>query len=208
MILIRQHGDNGPPGLLVEWLETRGIAYAISRSDEDGVLPDPREYEAVITLGSKFGPNDDEPAVKSELVLLKEAVDSDVPVMGLCFGGQALAKVLGGTVEHAPKPELGWREIESDDPSIPSGPWLEWHFLRFTTPPGATELARTEDAVQAFRQGRHLGVQFHPESTVDIVEKWATNDDERALIEAPQETKQAAREAAFRLFDAFRGETG
>ena len=57
--------------------------------------------------------------------------------------------------------------------AIPAGPWLEWHYERFTTPPGAVEVARTADAVQAFRMGPHLGVQFHPESTVEIVAHWA-----------------------------------
>ena len=100
-------------------------------------------------------------------------------MLGLCFGGEVLSAVLGGRVERAPAPELGWREIETDDPvAIPAGPWLEWHYERFTTPPGAIEVARTADAVQAFRLGPHLGVQFHPESTVEIVAGWADMDTE------------------------------
>ena len=125
-----------------------------------------------------------------------------------------LSAVLGGRVERAPVPELGWREIETNDPdAVPSGPWLEWHYERFTTPPGAEEIARTADAVQAFRLGPHLGVQFHPESTVEIVAHWASMDaerlaelgmeDGRALLSVSSEREKAAREAAFRLFDAF-----
>ena len=49
-----------------------------------------------------------------------------------------LAAVLGGQVTRAPVPELGWREIETDHPAlVPPGPWLEWHYDRFSTPPGA-----------------------------------------------------------------------
>ena len=128
-----------------------------------------------------------------------------------------MSSVLGGRVERAPVPELGWREIETDDPgTIPAGPWLEWHYERFTTPPGAVELARTADAVQAFRLGPHLGVQFHPESTVEIVAGWAGADTENLaalgiedgarLLAASPEREEAAREAAFRLFDAFLAE--
>ena len=117
-------------------------------------------------------------------------------------------------MERAPKPELGWREIETDEPNlISAGPWLEWHYERFTTPPGAVEVARTADAVQAFRMGPHLGVQFHPESTVEIVAHWAGMDTEslgelgiedgRALLTVEPEIEEAARESAFRLFDAF-----
>jgi GMP synthase-like glutamine amidotransferase len=214
-VLIRQHGETGPPGVLGEWLEARGLTWDVDSSWIGAPAPDPEEYEFVVSLGSKHSPRDaQEPAVAAELALLERAVARDVPVLGLCFGGQALAHVLGGVVEAAPVPELGWREIETDAPDlVPAGPWLEWHYERFSTPPGAQELARTAHAVQAFRLGPHLGVQFHPESTVDIVAGWAAKDagrlaalgidDGLALIAAPPEQREAAREAAFRLFDAF-----
>ncbi|HWS81187.1 MAG TPA: type 1 glutamine amidotransferase [Rubrobacter sp.] len=217
-VLIRQHEEMTPPGLLVEWLEDRGISYEVNYSYKDGSIPDPSDYSFVASLGSPYGPNDThEPGVLAELELVGAAVEKDVPVLGLCFGGEVLSAVLGGRVERAPVPELGWREIETDDPgAIPSGPWLEWHYERFTTPPGAVEVARTADAVQAFRLGPHLGVQFHPESTVEIVADWAGADTEnlaklgigdgRDLLAIPPEREEAAREAAFRLFDAFLAE--
>jgi GMP synthase-like glutamine amidotransferase len=213
--LIRRHGTWGPPALLAEWLDARGIRYVVDETWRLGPLPDPADFAFIASLGSKHSPRDaHEPAVAAELELIGRAVELDVPVLGLCYGGQVLAHVLGGTVEPAPVPELGWRAIESDDPElIPAGPWLEWHYDRFTTPPGATELARTEHATQAFRHGRHLGTQFHPESTVEIVAGWAGKDAERlaalgiedpaALLAAPEGSAEAARAAAFRLFDAF-----
>jgi GMP synthase-like glutamine amidotransferase len=206
--LILQHGDWGPPGLLAEWLEERGIPYDLHRTYVGQPMPDPSRYAFIATLGSNRSPLDaDDPAVVAELALLRRAIDADVPVLGLCFGGQALAAALGGHVERAPEPELGWTEIETDEPDlVPPGPWLEWHYDRFTTPPGAIEIARTSRAVQAFRHGRHLGVQFHPESTVEIVEQWAAIDRERAgdvdLAATPEE-REAARRAAFALFDGF-----
>jgi GMP synthase-like glutamine amidotransferase len=217
-VLIRQHEEMTPPGLLVEWLEDRGITYEVHYSYKDGSVPDPADYSFVASLGSPYGPNDThEPGVVAELELVGAAVEKDIPVLGLCFGGEVLSAVLGGRVERAPVPELGWREVETDDPgAIPAGPWLEWHYERFTTPPGAVEVARTADAVQAFRLGPHLGVQFHPESTVEIVADWAGADTEnlaklgigdgRDLLAVPPEREEAAREAAFRLFDAFLAE--
>jgi GMP synthase-like glutamine amidotransferase len=213
--LILQHGDWGPPALLAEWLDERGIAYHLHRTYVGEPMPDPSGYAFVASLGSDRNPNDtDDLAVAEELVLLGRAIEQDVPVLGLCFGGQALAVVLGGSVERAPEPELGWTTIETDEPElVPSGPWLQWHYDRFAIPPGAIEIARTARAPQAFRHGRHLGVQFHPESTPEVVARWAALDTERlqalgvgdgaALIAATPEQRGAARRAAFALFDGF-----
>ncbi len=215
--LIRRHTDSAPAGLLTEWLDERGMPYEISDSWRLNGLPDPRDYGFVASLGSRHNPRDtDEPAVAAELRLLRDAVEHDVPVLGLCFGGQALAAVLGAEIIRTERPELGWTTIESDEPDlVPAGPWLEWHFDRFTTPPGATEIARNAHSAQAFVQGPHLGVQFHPESTVEIVAGWARNDasrlhelgihDGETRLAVPEHRVRAARAAAFRLFDAFVG---
>ena len=205
--LILQHGVWGPPALLAEWLDERGIPYDVHHTYVGESMPDPSGYAFIASLGSDRNPNDTHESVAAELALLRRAVALDVPVLGLCFGGQALAVVLGGHVEAAPVPELGWTEIETDEPELVSrGPWLQWHYDRFTPPPGATEIARTDKASQAFRHGRHLGVQFHPESTVEVVEQWAALDRERAGhvdMTATEEQRGAARRAAFALFDGF-----
>ena len=210
-VLIRQHEEMAPPGLLVDWLRERGIPFEVHPSWLEGVAPDLTNYSFVASLGSAYGPNDTHvPAVVRELELIGAAVEKEVPVLGLCFGGEVLSAVLGGRVEPGQVPEFGWREIETEDPvAVRAGPWLEWHHERFSTRPGAIELARTADAVQAFRFGPHLGLQFHPESTVEIVSHWASMDTERLaeLLAAPPELREAAREAAFRLFDAFLGTT-
>ena len=115
-----------------------------------------------------------------------------LPVLGICFGAQALAAALGGCVLRNAQPEVGWVTVESNDAEhVPSGPWLAWHEDGFTLPPLAYELARNAFGVQAFCHCRHLAVQFHPEVTPAIVDAWAVNDHgdlERAGI-----TQRAAR---------------
>jgi GMP synthase-like glutamine amidotransferase len=213
--LVLQHGDWGPPGLLADWLRSRGIPFDLHRTYVGEPMPEPDGYAFVVSLGSDRNPRDlDDPAVVAELELLRRAVELDIPVLGLCFGGQALAAVLGGPVTPAEIPELGWHEIETDDPElVPPGPWLEWHYERFAVPPGAVEVARSASGPQAFRHGRHLGVQFHPESTVDIVAEWVVLDaarlptvgieDGMALIASTPERRAAAARAAFAFFDGF-----
>jgi GMP synthase-like glutamine amidotransferase len=214
-VLVRQHLESAPPGTLAAWLDARGLDYEVDRSWLGAPLPDPERFAFVASLGHDRGAGDThDPAVAAERELLTLAVAREVPVLGLCYGGQVLAAVLGARVGPAPVPELGWREIETDDPRlVPAGPWLEWHYERFCTPPGATELARTVDAPQAFRSGPHLGVQFHPEATVDIVAGWARADAERlaalgiddgaTLLGTSRERGEAAEAAAFQLFDGF-----
>ena len=210
-VLIRQHVDSAPAGLLGTWLEARGLAYEVSRSWELGPLRDPEDHAFVVSLGHDRMAGDlHDPAVAAERELISRAVERGVPVLGLCYGGQVLAAVLGAEVGPAPIAELGWRTIETDDPAVvPAGPWLEWHYERFCTPPGATELARTADAPQAFRLGPHLGVQFHPEATVEIVEGWARADGvEGVPLAVAPDAREAAAAAAFRLFDGFLAAAG
>ena len=207
--LVLQHGDWGPPGLLADWAAARGVPLDIHRADRGEPLPELNGQAFVASLGSPHNPDTPAPEVKAELAFIDRAVDRGIPVLGLCFGGQVLAKVLGGEIERAPQPELGWHAIDSSAPDVvPEGPWLQWHFDRFTVPPGATELARSEHAVQAFAHGPHLGVQFHPESTIEIVRSWAWADrgrvsDGEALLERGRHHAEPAAKAAFDLFDAF-----
>jgi len=80
---------------------------------------------------------------------------------------------LGGRVEAMDHKEIGWTLVDSvDHELIPPGPWLEFHGDRCLLPPGTTVLARNEVAVQAFRIGRHLAVQFHPEVDGPQLKRW------------------------------------
>jgi GMP synthase-like glutamine amidotransferase len=100
-ILIRQHEEMTPPGLLVDWLRERGIPFKVHPSWL-GTAPDLTSYSFVASLGSPYGPNDThETAVVEELKLIEAAVESELPVLGLCFGGEVLSAVLGGRVERA-----------------------------------------------------------------------------------------------------------
>ena len=81
-------------------------------------------------------------------------------------------------------PEIGWVTVDTADPElIPPGPWLEFHHDRCLPPAHATVLARNDLGVQAYRLGRHLAVQFHPEVDGDQFRLWLDAGG-RAEIEA------------------------
>jgi GMP synthase-like glutamine amidotransferase len=213
--LVLQHARTGPPALLGEWLAARGIPFDVHDASTGDPLPAIDAYTMLASLGAAASPNDEHrPEVLAEAGLMRAAIERGIPVLGLCFGGQMLAQVLGGAVERAPQAELGWHTVETADPqTVAPGPWLQWHYDRFITPPGAELLAWNDAAPQAFRHGIHLGTQFHPESTIEIVRGWAHKDrakiaehgvdDPDALLDRGARHADRARENAFDLFDSF-----
>ncbi|MEO3759125.1 type 1 glutamine amidotransferase [Mycobacterium sp. B14F4] len=182
----------------------------------DVVFPDPTGYDVIVPLGARWPVYDEalrDTWVSAEMAMVRDAVDAGVAVLGVCFGGQLLAQAFGGTVTRSPAPEIGWYDVASDHPDlIPDGPWFQWHFDRWTLPPGATELARTADASQAFRLGRALALQFHPEIDHRLLDLWLADDRDGEVVgfgsthdELRSRTTQLAADAAERVSRLVRG---
>ena len=146
----------------------------------DVTFPDPTGYDVIVPLGARWPVYDDALRgswVGAEMQLVRDATDAGVALLGVCFGGQLLAQAFGGTVARSIDPEIGWYDVTSDKPDlIPGGPWFQWHFDRWTLPPGATEIARTADTSQAFVLGRALALQFHPEVDANLLDLWLADD--------------------------------
>ena len=153
----------------------------------DVTFPDPRSYDAVVPLGARWSVNDADRGldwIASEVAMVRDAHEAGVPMLGVCFGGQLLARALGGAVDRSPLPEIGWYEIDSMRTDlIPAGPWFQWHFDRFRAPDDAEELARNFNASQAFIVGRTMGLQFHPELDEELLELWLGSDGRDEIAE-------------------------
>ncbi|RGE21017.1 type 1 glutamine amidotransferase [Leucobacter sp. wl10] len=147
-------------------------------------------YDALVVLGGSPGPEDDDraPWMPRTRSLVREALDGEVPYLGICLGAQVLGVVAGGAVGDAEHPEVGLCGFEltpaaEGDPLLggletTAGPLraMQWHFLEVTRlPPGSVSLARSGAcANQAFRVGRNAwGVQFHLEADAEIAAGWA-----------------------------------
>ncbi|MDQ6803469.1 MAG: gamma-glutamyl-gamma-aminobutyrate hydrolase family protein [Actinomycetota bacterium] len=133
--------------------------------------PGPAAPAAIISVGSTHSAYAAEPEwIARHTLLLPGALAADTPVLGVCFGAQALALAGGGEVALAARPELGWVEPQREQQEL-AGPWLSWHFDTITAPPAAAvPLARSPDALQAFRLGRSLGIQFPSGGHADDLE--------------------------------------
>jgi GMP synthase-like glutamine amidotransferase len=213
--LILQHEEPTPPGLVNDWLDEQGGLTETLRIDEVEPDVDPRDYDLIVSLGSEFAAYDDSvPFVEREVRVFREALAADVPILGLCFGGQLLARVLGGKVFRSEQQEIGWLPLRTQDSDLlTEGPWFQWHFDSFTLPPEARLLAETDVCVQAFVSGRSLGLQFHPEVTPEIMASWVSTYpheltpygvDPAALLEETNRRAIDSKRAAWRLFDGFR----
>jgi GMP synthase-like glutamine amidotransferase len=204
--LVLQMQDDVPVGLLGDWAERRGIELDVLRVDRAPAPPDPRDFPFAVVLGSSASVvSGRAPWIAPLVEWLRHADAAALPVLGICFGAQALAAALGARVYRLAEPEIGWIEVETvDEERIPPGPWLSWHEDGFELPPLAYELARNAYGVQAFCHRGHLAVQFHPEATAEIAAGW-DRDGRHDLSSGPAE---AAAAAADRLFDGFAHRAG
>ena len=172
-VLVIRHHDIDSAGFVADAFEARGAGPSDHLFPDDGPLPAPDGVDHVVVLGAVSSVNDPDPWITAELAWLRAADQAGVPVLGICFGAQALCAALGGRVEAMTHREIGWTMVGSRDHDLlPPGPWLEFHDDRCLLPAAATVLARNEAAVQAFRIGRHLAVQFHPEVDGPQLKRW------------------------------------
>ena len=162
-------------GALIPALEARGIKREVA-SFVDGREPAPvlDGCDLVVVMGSQEAVYDQRVSwLADEAAFVTSVAERGIPALGICFGGQLLARILGGTVAPAARAEHGFTAVESDDAElVPRGPWMQLHSDCFTPPPGATEIARSASGAQAFVAGNVLGVQFHPEVTLDSFDSW------------------------------------
>jgi GMP synthase (glutamine-hydrolysing) len=196
-VLVVQHEAGTGAGWFGEWLEQAGVELVVRHPYAGDGLDPVTAYDGALVLGGSMAPDDDVqcpwlPAVRR---LMVEAVDSAVPLLGICLGAQLLALACGGDVRRGVNgPELGVLDLElapaaGEDPlfaRLPSpAPVVQWHWEEISAlPAGATLLASTARyANQVFRLGdRAWGVQGHPEVTAAISGQWAREDS--PLLEA------------------------
>lgn len=213
-LLIFEHDEFSAVGGLHDWARERDLDVVGTRPDQ-GATPDPTEFGGLVVFGSVDSAHD--ASIQSwfgpEVSAIQSAVRAGIPVLGICFGAQALSVALGGRAYRAPESEIGWIRIRTRDPDlIDAGPWMQWHHDTFSLPPGASVVAESDAGIQAFTHGIHLGVQFHPEVTLDVLRIWAEEgrvELEQYGIEPDTLLAESARlvprqqEHAYRLFDHF-----
>lgn len=185
-LLVFQHVPFEPLGTLDGQFRAAGfrIRYVnFARLGE--VRPDVDRYHGLVVLGGPMSVNELEryPHLNVEQDSIRQAVDSGIPVLGICLGAQLIAAALGGQIRKNPVKEIGWFEVAPTDAGLEDplfskfdGPEniFQWHGDTFTLPHGAKHLAESEACTnQAFRFGESVyGLQFHLEVDPALIERW------------------------------------
>ena len=205
--------DDLDPGFVGHSLRRRGYSFIEFLREDYENWPSLDGIDLVVAMGSGWSTYWDHVAqpIGAEQALLSTAMSRQIPVLGICFGAQQLAVTLGGSVTKAQSPEIGWFSVENVPETahlapfaLTEGPWMQWHYDRFTVPAGATVLAQSPVGPQAMVCGRALGLQFHPEATESIVRMWSSGEGSNELATISMSPEQLLHDTGHNLDDAQR----
>jgi GMP synthase (glutamine-hydrolysing) len=192
-LLVVVPSETDPPARLSGWLREAGLELDERHIRAGDGLPETLEgYDGLLVLGGPQSARDDadtSPELVGVRALLSQALAADLPTLAICLGAQLLAQVGGGRVRvGVDGPEVGAtlvakRDAADADPvfrGVPLSPdVIQWHHDEISElPTGAALMASNPHYPhQAYRVGRHVyGLQFHIETTPEIVRAWAESD--------------------------------
>ena len=199
-LLVLQHLERERPGLFLQIAEERGFRVCIFRLDLGDSLPEIRKGDLLLVLGGPMGIRDIEnpnfPWLNKEVDLIKEALNRQIGVIGVCLGSQLLAYAAGGDIElleegmsGKPLAEIGWYTVSSHvfeknnkltKLLAKPFPVLHWHGDRILLPTTAELIASSGRCKEQLFQIGSLayGMQFHVEMEEEMVNRWIEEDNE------------------------------
>lgn len=193
-----QHHPAENLGYISCWIAHHGLDLKITHPYSGQPMPPVDDMDCLILLGAPMGVYEETsyPWITQEKLLLKKAMAQNKKILGICFGAQMLASVLGAKVYPHVQKEIGWFPIEltpqgrnSALKSLSPSPFtvFHWHGDTFDLPTKALHLASSAACPhQAFSHGDNiLGLQFHPEISEDIIRDMAHDEKKELLLGTP-----------------------
>lgn len=181
-INILQHTPNEKAGSILEWAKLHHHDVYTYHPYQFGKLPTDNDTDMLVILGGPMSPNDDLPWIHREYKLVSSLLSKNIPILGVCFGAQLIAKILGGKIVKAPFKEVGWAPVYLQSHLIPNIPEkatvLHWHEDMFEIPP-KDQLLFSSDHVKNqgyLYQKNVIGLQFHFEPLDNNVKEIVVND--------------------------------
>jgi GMP synthase (glutamine-hydrolysing) len=193
-VLILKNTSSEGPGTIGEYLHNENIPFRVVELETGEIPPPLDQFRTLVVLGGPMGVYEmnSYPHLLSGSRIIREAMNREMKVLGICLGCQLLAYCLGARVFPGPEQEIGWRHIELSGEGLKDSLmrklavhprvgdfWrrfkvFHWHGDTFDLPPGAVLLAGSQlYPHQAFRFGESIyGFQFHIEVTPEMVGEW------------------------------------
>jgi len=223
-IVIFQNCEVESAGLIDDYLAERSLPAVTVRTFAGAEFPKAKDVAAAVVLGTpvsvwEYARHD---YLKRLFAFMSKAVRFDLPLLGICFGGQMLARVLGARVERNPQREIGIYPVRLTEQGVadplfrgfpPTLEVFQWHGDTFRVPHGANFLAEGDTCRnQAFRKNRAVAIQFHVEARPDEIPVWcdtyaAELAEERLtkeqIVSAFLQRQEQLRQLTFRLMDNF-----
>lgn len=191
-VLIVLHQEASSPGRVGQWLVGRGFHLDIRRPRFGDTLPRTMaDHACAIIFGGPMSANDELDFVRSEIDWIGVPLAEGKPFLGICLGAQMMARHLGERVYRHDKglSEIGYYPIyptEAGRGLVADWPdhIYQWHSEGFEVPTSCELLARGASFPnQAFRCGAAYGIQFHPEVTYAMMNRWTVHG--AARLQAP-----------------------
>ena len=184
-VLLVQNTRIEGSGYLGELLSNDGFDITSINAKHE-TIPD-KKFSLVVVLGAPESANDNLPYLVEEQKLIKNSVNSNIPVLGICLGSQLIAKTFGAKVYKGPTKEIGfYHDLKiSNNSKLFDGfknPFsvFHWHGDTFDLPTGATRLALSENYPnQAFQYKSAIGLQFHLEVNAQMVNLWLDKTEQK-----------------------------
>lgn len=178
-LIVVKHVPFEGPGFIARWAGEKNVnLIEVNAWDEN--FPEIKDHQGVVLMGGPMSVNDDLDFIKKEEKWVKELLQRDIPLFGVCLGAQMIAKAMGGKIYKGKEKEVGWFPVYLDE-NIEDGSILDifmdeeivfhWHGEIFDTPKNCTRLFFNDiSPCQGFYRGRAAGFQFHMETTMETAE--------------------------------------
>ncbi len=171
-------------------------------------FPSLQPNDKLLILGGPQNVGDKE--IEQELNFVAQCIEQKTAVFGICLGAQMLAHSLGGKITQLEQTELGWKQMTAYDtissafkPFTAATELFLWHGYQFSLPPEAGTFAHTKLCQQhGFERGKYMGVQFHPEWTMEQLAEFATQENwSSEVIDTSAANLDAVQSALFAVLD-------